>query len=116
MHELYIAECVLKSAKKSLPADTVPEAIELVCIRVGKLDAVIPESLKFLFDAIKPAHNMPHAALEIEEEAVKCRCKSCQVEFALNEPVFVCPECGHRDLTIIAGRGITLQQITIKED
>ena len=115
MHELYIAECILKSVQRSLPVGCQASDVDTVHVRVGKLDAVVPDSLSFLFDAIKSAQGMPNARLELEEEDVRCQCKACRAEFSLTEPLFQCPECQYHDLKLIAGRGITLMKFTVKE-
>ncbi len=116
MHELYIAECILQSARRALPKGTEPDAVEQVRVRVGKLDAVVPESLLFLFDAIKASHKMPQAQLEITEEEVRASCRRCSAESTLPEPVFICPECGSGDVAILAGRGIFLDRLTIRDE
>src|SRR5512135_134077 len=98
MHELYIAECILQSARRALPHGVEPDAVEQIRVRVGQLDAVVPESLLFLFDAIKASHSMSEARLEIVEEKVRASCRRCSAEFSLDEPVFICPECGGGDI------------------
>ncbi len=115
MHELYIAECILRTARKALPADAEPEDVDQLYVKAGKLDVVVPESLRFLFDAIKASHRMPDATLFIEEVDVECRCDSCEDGFMLSEPVFICPHCGSGSVRVLRGKGITLERITIKE-
>lgn len=116
MHELYIAECILQSTRRALPAGTDVEAVEQIRVRAGKLDAVVPESLLFLFDAIKASHGMSGARLEIVEEEVRCSCRRCSAGFMLSEPVFICPECGSGDVAVLSGRGIVLENLTIRDE
>jgi hydrogenase nickel incorporation protein HypA/HybF len=116
MHELYIAECILQSARRALPPGADPDTVERLRVRVGKLDAVVPESLLFLFDAIKASHHMPHAQMEIVEQDVRCSCRRCSNEFALSEPVFICPQCGSGDVSVLAGRGIFLENMIIHDE
>lgn len=115
MHELYITECILRTAKKSLPAGVEPKDVERVYVKAGWLDAVVPESLRFLFDAIKASHGMPDATLFIHEEEVECRCEACEACFALTEPVFICPHCGSGNVRVLRGKGIILERITVRE-
>ncbi len=116
MHELYIAECILKAARKALPDDVNRANVSGIHVRVGQLDAVVPESLQFLFDAIKAQHDLPNAQLEIAAEQVQCQCNQCEARFSIAEPVFICPTCESVDVSILAGRGIVLQSITVKEE
>ncbi|MBM3328899.1 MAG: hydrogenase maturation nickel metallochaperone HypA [Calditrichaeota bacterium] len=115
MHELFIAESVVGSAKKSLPPGVEPESVIEIHVQVGQLDAVVPESLQFMFDAVKASHGMPVAELKIETMAVRCRCPGCDLEFGLDLPVFVCPECGDRHVELLRGRGIFLNGIRIDD-
>ena len=116
MHELFIAESILGSVKASLPEGIAPAAVRQVTVKVGKLDAVVPDSLIFLFEAVKGNHGMPSATLEIEEEAVLCECQSCKHNFSVEFPLFLCPECGSGDVKVLKGRGITLLRIMAEED
>ena len=111
MHELYIAESILGSVKASLPPGVQPESVTLVEVLVGRLDAVVPETLRFLFDAIKADKGYPRAVLHLTDELVECLCKDCSAEFQLDEPIFICPSCGSVKIQVVKGRGITLIRI-----
>jgi hydrogenase nickel incorporation protein HypA/HybF len=111
MHELYIANCIIESVSDSLPSDVMPSRVTQVCVQVGQLDAVVPETLKFSFDAIKQSHEMPRAELQITEIPVRCRCRHCAHEFGIELPVFICPKCGAAHVDVLRGRGITLTRI-----
>ena len=115
MHELYIAHCIADSVHKALPADCAPAAVQRITVRVGKLDAVVPESLCFLFDAIKSDSGLTAAQLRIEEESVQLVCNQCGLDFTIEAPVFLCPRCQSGDVTTLAGRGITLTDISVAE-
>ena len=115
MHELYITECIFESVKTALPAGVLPASVQQVQVQVGQLDAVIPETLTFLFDAIKESQGMPQAKLDIEQINVLCRCQDCNFEFGIDLPLFLCPACGGGQVDVLQGRGITLIKI-IAED
>jgi hydrogenase nickel incorporation protein HypA/HybF len=115
MHELYIAEAILKSANRSLPSGITGSAVQKIRIRAGQLDAVVPDSLVFLFDAIKGNFGMPNSQLEIEEVAVVCRCIDCDNRFDLEIPLFLCPRCGSGKVEVLQGRGIELQSIFVQD-
>ena len=111
MHELYIAESIIRTLRESLPADVTPDRVREAHVECGQLDAVIPETLQFLFDAIKAQHRLDDARLVIREIPVRCRCEACRAEFGLDLPVFICPECGGQNVQTLAGRGIRLVKI-----
>lgn len=116
MHELYIADCILKSARESLPTDISPERIRQVEVQVGELDAVIPETLIFLFDAIKISHGMSNAGLQIEKIDILCCCQDCGHKFRIDIPLFICPDCGSSKVEVLQGRGIKLLKILVDDN
>jgi hydrogenase nickel incorporation protein HypA/HybF len=115
MHELYIAQSILNSVQKSLPAEVMAEDVTQVRVECGQLDAVVPDSLVFLFDAIKAESHMPNAELLVEQIPVACLCKECSREFEMELPVFVCPNCQSGNVELLRGRGIRLTGITVNE-
>ncbi len=115
MHELYIAESILNTVSEALPAGVHPESVLEVHVQVGQLDAVVPETLLFLFDAIKASKGMPRARLDIERIDILCRCEDCAREFGLDLPVFLCPSCGSGNLDVLQGRGISIQRINAED-
>jgi len=116
MHELYIAQSILKSVKRSLPEGVPAEAVTHVRVEVGQLDAVVSESLIFLFDAIKVEDGLSRAQLNVTTIPVSCRCRACGQEFTLDLPVFLCPACGSGDTELLSGRGIRLTGISAEVD
>jgi hydrogenase nickel incorporation protein HypA/HybF len=116
MHELYLAECIIKSVRESLPETVLPQQVTDVRVEVGQLDAVVPETLLFLFDAIKSQHELSQAQLNIETIPVVCRCNQCHSDFGMELPVFVCPTCGQGDITVLKGRGIRLTGLSARDE
>jgi hydrogenase nickel incorporation protein HypA/HybF len=116
MHELYIAESILKSVLDVLPPGVLPDRVIRVDLQVGQLDAIVTESLLFLFDAIKESNGLPNAALNIETIQVLCRCSDCSHQFPLDLPIFICPECSSSKVEVLRGRGITIQRIEAKDE
>ncbi len=115
MHELYIAECIVKSVSKSLPQNLPTTSVTEVRVQVGQLDAVIPDTLIFVFDAIKRNSGLSNAKLNIDQIEVVCRCRGCSYEFGVELPLFLCPRCGGGDVEILRGRGIRLTGVTVQE-
>jgi len=111
MHELYIAQSIIGSVKKSLPANVTCSMVREIYVECGSLDAVVPETLQFLFEAIKSEYEMDKAELHVRDIPVVCRCKSCANEFGIELPVFICPECRSGNVEVIQGRGIHLTKI-----
>jgi len=116
MHELYLVQSILKSVEKSLPPEVMAKDVAQVRVECGQLDAVVPDTLIFLFDAIKAESHMPNAELLVEQIPVACLCKDCSREFEMELPVFICPDCGNGNVELLRGRGIRLMGITVNEE
>lgn len=115
MHELFIAQSIINTVKDSLSQGLSTEAVRVIHVCVGKLDAVIPDNLIFLFNAIKESFDMKDAKLTIENEDIKCKCNSCGSEFILGDPIFICPFCQSSNINVITGRGIRLTKIIVDD-
>jgi hydrogenase nickel incorporation protein HypA/HybF len=116
MHELYLCQSIISSVKKSLPESIAPERVTEVRVEVGQLDAVVPETLTFLFDAIKGESGLKDATLAVTQIDVACRCRDCTHEFSMDLPIFICPACGSGNVEVLRGRGIMLTGITATDN
>jgi Zn finger protein HypA/HybF involved in hydrogenase expression len=43
------------------------------------------------------------------------RCEGCGEEFSLDEPYFLCPACGGRELTVLAGKELLITGLEVEE-
>lgn len=96
MHELAIAESILKIAEEELRSHGCTR-LKSLKVTVGVLSGVVPESLKFGFDALVRGTVHEGAALEIIPIPLKLRCGSCGAEFEGEREVgelSPCPSCG----------------------
>ena len=116
MHEMGIALQIVEIATASLPVDLGAARIAKVNLKVGKLAAVVPESLQFCFNVAVKDTPLEDAVLAIEEVPVVARCKDCQAQWAINEPVFVCKICQSGSLEILSGRELDIESIEVVEE
>lgn len=111
-----IAQKIVEIAVGAIPAGLAGAPVEAVHLRVGKLTAVVPESLRFCFEVIARDTPLAGARLEIEEVPVVARCESCGAQSQIDEPPFVCSECLCGRLEFISGRELLVQSIELAED
>ena len=116
MHEMGIALQIVEIATASLPVDLGAARIAKVNLKVGKLAAVVPESLQFCFNVAVKDTPLEDAVLAIEEVPVVARCKDCQAQWTINEPVFVCKICQSGSLEILSGRELDIESIEVVEE
>jgi hydrogenase nickel incorporation protein HypA/HybF len=115
MHEMGIAMQVVEIVLSSIPADLENPRVETVNLKVGKLAAVVPESLRFCFEIITKETPLAEAELNIEEVPVKARCRDCQHEWTIQEAVFMCESCSGGSIELISGRELEIASIELED-
>ena len=116
MHEMGIALQIVEIATDSLPADLGQARVAAVNLKIGKLAAVIPESLRFCFDVAVKDTLLAGAKLAIEEVPVVAKCNDCDAQWTIDEPVFVCKTCQSGSLEILSGRELDIESIEVVEE
>jgi hydrogenase nickel incorporation protein HypA/HybF len=92
MHEFSIMQSTLETAAQKTRAAEATQ-IHRLKVRVGKLSGVVPEALRFAFDALKAGSPAAHAEFEIEEVPAVCWCADCADEFETADLKYECPRC-----------------------
>jgi hydrogenase nickel incorporation protein HypA/HybF len=115
MHEMGIAMEIVDIAKASIPADMQGSKVRKVNLQIGKLSAVVPDSLRFCFDLVVKQTPLDGAELAIEEVPVVARCKDCHTEWTVTEAVFTCTNCQGGNIEILSGRELDITSIEIED-
>ena len=115
MHEMGVAMEIVKIAIASIPNDIADIQVERINLRVGKLAAIIPESLRFCFKIVAQDTPLSGAELYIEEIPVVARCKVCDVEWTINGPVFTCQKCQSGSIEILSGRELDIISLEVAD-
>ena len=113
MHEMGIAMQIIEIAVASIPVDLKNAQVKKVNIKVGKLSAVVPESLHFCFQIAAKDTPLYDAVLNIEEIPLKIRCTDCNAEWIANEPVFLCRKCNGKSVKMLSGRELDITSIEV---
>ena len=116
MHEMGIAMEIVDIAKASIPQDMQGARVQRVNLQVGKLSAIVPDSLRFCFDLVVKETPLEGAELAIEEVPVVARCKDCQTRWTVTEAVFTCKACQSGAIDIISGRELDIKSIEIEDE
>jgi len=116
MHEMGIALQIVEIATASIPPQLAAVKVARVNLKVGKLAAVVPESLRFCFNIAVKDTPLDGAELAIEELPVVARCKDCQAEWTIKTAVFKCPTCESGSLEILSGRQLDIESIEIAQE
>lgn len=103
MHELAIAHSVVDAV-----CDRAGDRrVHSVRVAVGALCAVIPDSMLFCFELVTVGTVAEGSRLDIETPAGLGRCRNCDSEFALVDPILLCP-CGSADVEVLSGRDLRI--------
>jgi len=115
MHEMGIAMQIVEIAAASIPKNVENVQVERVNIKVGKLSAIVPESLRFCFEIVAKDTPVSGAKLMIEEVPVVARCNECSAEWTITGPVFTCVKCNSGSIQILSGRELDIVSIEIAD-
>jgi hydrogenase nickel incorporation protein HypA/HybF len=115
MHEMGIALQIIEIATESIPADAGDVRIEKINLKIGKLAAVVPDSLQFCFNVAIKDTALEGAVLAIKELPVTARCKECDFQWTLTGPAFTCENCSGGSLEILSGRELDIESIEIAQ-
>ena len=115
MHEMGIALQIIEIAQKSIPADMAGSRVVKVNLTVGKLAAVVPDSLRFCFEVATQDTPLAGAKLIIDEKDVVAQCNECHNKWTIEGPAFSCPACSSGKIKILSGRELDIQSIEIAE-
>ena len=113
MHEMGVAEEIARIAISSIPGDIPDPRVGKVSLRVGRLAAVVKESLTFCFEIIAKGTPLEGARLEIEDVPVMVVCKGCFHEWEVTGPIFECPNCKKGEVEILTGRELEISSIEL---
>lgn len=116
MHEMGIALQIIEIATASIPEDLKSVRVERVNLAVGKLAAVVPDSLRFCFEIAAGETPLAGAELHIEEIPVTASCDDCDHQWTIDQPAFICPACTGGRLQILSGRELDIVSIEIAEE
>ena len=113
MHELTIAENINKIVQKNLLDKTV--RVNKINLKIGKLTAVVPDALKFCFQAVARGTPAEGAVVEIEEVPARANCTNCNLNFTIDEPCFLCPNCHSGKIKLTSGRELFIESLEVED-
>ncbi len=116
MHEMGIALQIIEIAKASIPPELGGARVARVNLKVGKLAAVVPSSLRFCFEVAARGTPLEGAALAVEEVPVTARCGGCGREWVVEGPAFSCPACQGGEIRLLSGRELDIVSIEVAEE
>ncbi len=108
MHELAITESVVAGVCEAVGGARVVRVV----LHIGRLSAVVPDSIRFCFDIASRGTPLENAALEIVETPGRAKCRRCGAEVPLQNLLGSC-DCGSVDLEILSGQELLLKAVEV---
>ena len=110
-----IALEIIDITKGSIPSDIASPRVKKIYLAVGKLSAVVTDSLRFCFGVAVQGTTLEGAELVIREVPVQVRCSGCGHEWTVAEPVFLCGNCQSTAVHLISGRELDIESIEVED-
>ncbi|HYP26801.1 MAG TPA: hydrogenase maturation nickel metallochaperone HypA [Blastocatellia bacterium] len=110
MHEMALAEGILAVVLDAAEG----QKVRRVCLRVGRLQMVVPDSLQFSFQLISEGTPAAEAAVEMQEVPVRLLCKGCGKETEADRPPFNCSLCGAFDVEVASGDEMIVDAVELE--
>ena len=73
---------------------------------------MVPDALEFCFELATAGTPLEGATLEIVEPAGRAHCRSCAVEFEMDDLILLC-DCGSADVEVLAGRELSVTSVEV---
>jgi hydrogenase nickel incorporation protein HypA/HybF len=116
MHEMGVAMQIIEIATASIPENSVQSRVLRVNLKVGKLSAVVSDSLRFCFEVAAKDTALEGAELVIDEIPVIALCNACGVKWTVESPVFICNQCQSGKIELLSGRELDIESIEISDE
>ncbi|HWP46457.1 MAG TPA: hydrogenase maturation nickel metallochaperone HypA [Candidatus Limnocylindrales bacterium] len=110
MHEMGLAKAILTVALNAAEG----QKVQRICLQIGKLQMVAPDSLEFSFQLVAEGTTAAKAVLEIVEVPPCLRCKQCGAQSEFNHPPFTCTRCGVSDMEIVSGNQVLVDAVELE--
>jgi hydrogenase nickel incorporation protein HypA/HybF len=114
MHELAIAESIIKTVLDEAERRKLGY-IKKIAVRVGALTDIVPDALRFGFEAASIDTPLQGTTLEINTIPVAGKCRNCGRGFEVEEHVFVCPDCESFDIEMTRGDELGIEYIEVDD-
>ena len=109
MHELGLAQQVVEICAAASGGDRITRIV----LEIGRLSAVLPDAMRFCFDAVTEGTVAEGAVLEIVEIPGLGRCRACGRETEVDRPFARC-ECGETDFEWLAGDELRIKAMEVR--
>ena len=110
MHEYSVTKSLVDLCNNEAEKNKIKK-VNKINLKIGKFTGFSPDSIKFYFDYLKPDTRCAEAEIIFEEIPIRIRCQDCEKENVIDEPIFLCSNCGKPNIEILSGREFFVESI-----
>jgi hydrogenase nickel incorporation protein HypA/HybF len=114
MHELSIAQNIVEIIQQRIP-ESEWKQVTTVRVKVGTVAGIVPDSLKFSFQAITAESALCNARLITERIPFRIHCRVCNTTTENEDGFAICGECESTDIQILSGTELHIVEIELEE-
>jgi len=114
MHELSIAQNIVEIIQQRIP-ELEWNQVTAVRVRIGAVAGIVPDSLKFSFQAITAESALCNAQLSTERVPFRVHCRTCNTNTENEDGFAMCGECESTDIQILSGIELHIVEIELEE-
>ena len=112
MHEMALTQSVVEIAcEEARKAGA--SRVTRIALDIGALSAVVPEAMRFCFEACAAGTLAAGAALDIADVEGAGWCLDCGKTVALQERFGPCPDCGGYHVQMTAGDEMKIRELEV---
>lgn len=113
MHEMSLAEGVLQLVEETAQREKA-QRVKLVVLEIGQMSSVVPDALRFCFEAVTLGSIAQGATLEIVQTPGAGWCMPCGETVAMTALYGECPKCGSYQVQPTEGTEMRVKEIEIE--
>lgn len=110
MHELTVVSNIFKIIMETAEKNNL-KSISKISLKVGRQRHLAPDLMKFAFDSVSNNTIAAGANIDIKSVDIKMRCKSCGLDFLVDDNTYLCISCGSSGLETISGKDLLIESI-----
>ncbi|MEO0205753.1 MAG: hydrogenase maturation nickel metallochaperone HypA [candidate division WOR-3 bacterium] len=110
MHEYSVTKSLVDLCNQEAEKHKI-EIIKLIKLRLGKFTGFSSDAINFYFDYLKKGTRCEKAKIEFFEIPIRIKCTDCNYQNSIEEPIFLCPNCGKTNIEILSGREFYVESI-----
>lgn len=115
MHETAMMQNLVSTALQALKNHKV-KRVSSVNVSIGKLANVLPDALKFAFEATIKDTALAGAELKIKFLPIIAKCDDCGYDYHAEGFPFICPMCKSNRFIILNGEEAYIDSIDCEEE